>query len=170
MATARYRRLWDRVIFLKTDVKAFFGRVCADGLSDSDITAIVEEYAQRLKKRTEVRTSPLIFLFHHPHMRSLHLPERRGKNSEKQKRMKRRSISSHCVMKSAISIPILKPILTRDSRVLEKLKEEGWAQELETHPSAYLGLKDITGVRVAKSLTDKGTLFVAHPPRSLRTR
>ena len=73
-------------------------------------------------------------------------------------------------MKSAISIPILKPILTRDSRVLEKLKEEGWAQELETHPSAYLGLKDITGVRVAKSLTDKGTLFVAHPPRSLRTR
>jgi len=46
--------LWDHTVFLKTDVKAFFGRVCADGLSDSDIETIVEEYVKRLAKRNEV--------------------------------------------------------------------------------------------------------------------
>ena len=40
---------------------------------------------------------------------------------------------------------------------MEKLKGEGWAEELEQHPTAYAALKDITGVRVAKPLTDRGT-------------
>lgn len=39
--------------------------------------------------------------------------------------------------------------------MIEKLKEEGWAEELGRHPSAYAALKDITGVRVAKPLTDR---------------
>lgn len=47
-------------------------------------------------------------------------------------------------------------ILSCHFRVIEKLKGEGWATELEQHPSAYAALKDITGVRVAKTLTDRG--------------
>ena len=49
-------------------------------------------------------------------------------------------------------------------RVLEKLKEEGWAKELEKHPFTYVGLMGVTGVRVAKPLTDAGTSFVGHSP------
>jgi len=71
--------------------------------------------------------------------------------------MKQRSDSSCCVTKSATAIPILEFVLTSDFRVVEKLKGEGWADELEKNPSAYAALKDITGVRVAKTLTDKGT-------------
>lgn len=66
-------------------------------------------------------------------------------------------------------IPILELILTCDSRVVEKLREEGWAEELETHPSAYAGLKEITGVRVAKPLTDKGASFLGRPSHPLTT-
>jgi hypothetical protein len=47
--------MWNRQVFLKTDVKTFFGRVCADGLSDSDIAAIIEEYTKRLAQRKQVR-------------------------------------------------------------------------------------------------------------------
>ena len=53
-------------------------------------------------------------------------------------------------------IPVLERMLTCDSRVIEKLKGEGWAKELEQHPATYAALKDITGVRVAKTLTDRG--------------
>lgn len=84
--------------------------------------------------------------------------------------MKQRNNSSRYVTRSALFIPTLKHILTRDPRVVEKLKEEGWSEELETHPSAYAGLKDITGVRVAKPLTNKSASFVGHPRRSLTTR
>lgn len=92
-------------------------------------------------------------------MRSLLLPERRGKSYEKLKKTKRRSDSSHYVTRSMMIIPVPERMLIRDSRVIEKLKEEGWAEELEKHPSAYAALKDITGVRVAKTLTDKGRSF-----------
>jgi len=61
-----------------------------------------------------------------------------------------------------MSIPVLEHVLTRGFRVLEKLKGEGWAEELEQHPAAYAALKDITGVRVAKTLTDRGTLSTGH--------
>lgn len=46
--------MWDHTIHLKTDLKTFFGRVFADGLSDSGIAAVVEEYVKRLAKRNEV--------------------------------------------------------------------------------------------------------------------
>ena len=48
------------------------------------------------------------------------------------------------------------------TRVIEKLKEEGWAAELEQHPGAYATLKDMTGVRVAKTLTDRGSSLTNH--------
>jgi hypothetical protein len=54
-------------------------------------------------------------------------------------------------------IHVLERVLTCHFRVLEKVKGEGWAEELEQHPSAYAALRDVTGVRVAKPLTDKGT-------------
>ena len=60
-------------------------------------------------------------------------------------------------------ILVPEPMLTHDQRVVEKLKEEGWAEELEQHPSAYAALKDITGVRVAKPLTDRSTPLWGHP-------
>jgi hypothetical protein len=153
----------DRIItiFLKSDVKAFFGRVCADGLSDSDIAAIVDKFVERLKKRNEVCARPSE-IFVSSHVRSLLLLEKHGKSNEKRKKMKLRNNSNHYVTRSAMLVPISERILTHDSRVVGKLKEEGWAQELETHPSAYAGLKEITGVRVAKPLTDKGTSFVGH--------
>ena len=53
-------------------------------------------------------------------------------------------------------IPVPERVLTCDFRVIEKLKGEGWAEELEQHPTAYAALRDITGVRVAKTLTDRG--------------
>lgn len=59
--------------------------------------------------------------------------------------------------------------LTRDSRVVEKLKEDGWAEELENHPAAYAALKDITGVRVAKPLTDRSGFFVYCAQLTLKT-
>ena len=56
------------------------------------------------------------------------------------------------------------------SRVIGKLKEEGWAKELEKNPLAYAGLMGVAGVRVAKPLTDGGTSFVGHSPHRLMTR
>lgn len=61
-----------------------------------------------------------------------------------------------------MSVPILKHVLTRGFRVIEKLKGEGWAEELERHPAAYAALKDLTGVRVAKTLTDRGMSSTGH--------
>jgi len=61
-----------------------------------------------------------------------------------------------------MSIPVLEHVLTRCFRVTEKLKEEGWAEELERHPAAYAALKDLTGVRVAKTLTDRGMSSTGH--------
>lgn len=96
--------------------------------------------------------------------------ERLGKSYGKQKKTKRRNNSSHYVTRSAFLIPAPeRRILTRRPRVVEKLKEEGWAEELETHPSAYAGLKDITGVRVAKPLTERSTSSVCHSKHSLTT-
>jgi len=59
-------------------------------------------------------------------------------------------------------IPVLERVLTRDFRVIEKLKGEGWTEELEQHPTAYAALKDITGVRVAKTLTDRGVSLTGY--------
>lgn len=160
--------MWDRAIFLRADVKAFFGRVCADGLSDSDVAAIVDQYSQRLTKRSEVCLH-FLYIAASPHMRSLLLPERCGRSCERRKKTKQRSDSRHCVTRSMTFTPIPERMLTRGSRVVEKLKGEGWAEELEMHPSAYAALKDITGVRVAKPLTDKSTAFVDHPRHSLTT-
>jgi len=70
---------------------------------------------------------------------NLLLLEKSGKGNEKQKKDEAKE-----QLKSQ-----------RYERVVEKLKEEGWAEELATHPSAYAGLKEMTGVRVAKPLTDK---------------
>lgn len=67
-------------------------------------------------------------------------------------------------------IPVLERMLTCDSRVIEKLKEEGWTEELEQHPTAYAALKDITGVRVAKTLTDRGASLTGYLRHSLTTR
>ena len=91
------------------------------------------------------------------HMGSLLLLARLGKTYKRRKEMKQRSDSNRCVTRSAIFVPILERVLTCDFRVMEKLKGEGWAEELEQHPTAYAALKDITGVRVAKPLTDRGT-------------
>ena len=83
--------------------------------------------------------------------------ERVGKINKRQKKTKQKSALSRCVMRSATFIPVPECVLTHDFRVIEKLKGEGWAEELEQHPSAYAALKDTTGVRVAKPLTDRGT-------------
>lgn len=61
--------------------------------------------------------------------------------------------------------PVSEPMLTRGYRVIEKLKEEGWAEELEKHPSTYMRLKGVTGIRIARPLSDKGAHLV---DRSLR--
>jgi hypothetical protein len=58
---------------LKTDVKTFFERVNADGLSDDDIAAIVEEYAKRLTRRKEVCLH-LVYISFPSHVHSLLLP------------------------------------------------------------------------------------------------
>ena len=151
--------MWDHAVFLRSDVKMFFGRVCADGLSDDDIKTVVEEYAKRLTKRNEV-------CFHFAcitppsHMSSLLLLARVGKAYKRQKETKQRSDSSRCVTRSVMFILVLERMLTCDFRVIEKLKGEGWAEELDQHPSAYAALKDITGVRVAKTLTDRGMSLI----------
>ena len=148
--------MWERQVFLRSDVKTFFGRVCADGLSDSDIAAIVEEYTKRLAQRKQVRPY-FIYIYPSSHMRSLLLPVRFGKSCWRQNKRKQRNGSSRYVTRSMVFIHILKRALTSAIRVIEKLKKEGWAEELEQYPSAYVALKDITGVRVAKTLTDRGT-------------
>lgn len=104
------------------------------------------------------------------HMCSLLLPGNYGKHGEKRKKIKRRNASSHYVAKSMVTTPILEHVLSRDCRVIEKLREEGWAEELENYPSAYEGLRDFTGVRVVKPLTDKGMSFVRHLRHSLTVR
>ena len=105
-----------------------------------------------------------------PHMCSLLLPGNYGKHNEKRRKMKRRNASSHYVAKSMMTIPVLEYVLNRDCRVIEKLKEEGWAEELENHPSTYEGLRNFTGVRVVKPLTDKGMSFARYLRHSLTTR
>lgn len=45
------------------------------------------------------------------------------------------------------------------SRILARLEDEGWGHELRTYPQLYDGLKDQPGVKVSKSLTDKGTFI-----------
>ncbi|KAF9642721.1 hypothetical protein BDM02DRAFT_3176536 [Thelephora ganbajun] len=119
---SRYRRLWDHTVFLRTDVKTFFGRVCVDGLSDGDIAAIVEEYVKRLTKRNEFAAAGEVW-------EDLQEAEK----DEAKERLKS----------------------LRYEKVIEKVKEEGWAKELEQHPSTYAALKDVAGVRVAKPLTDR---------------
>ena len=64
---------------------------------------------------------------------------------------------------------VLGHMLTRGFRVIEKLKEEGWGPELEQHPIAYAALKDMTGVRVAKTLTDRGLLLTYYLRHLLTT-
>jgi len=45
-------------------------------------------------------------------------------------------------------------------RILERLDEdEGWGWELRTYPQSYSGLGDQPGVKISKSLTDKGTFI-----------
>jgi hypothetical protein len=45
-------------------------------------------------------------------------------------------------------------------RVLEKLFEEGWGDELSEHLQSYCGLDGVAGVRISKPLTEKGrTVF-----------
>ena len=64
-------------------------------------------------------------------------------------------------------MPVLECVLTCNTRVIEKLKGEGWAEELEQHPFTYEALRDIAGVRVAKTLTDRGMLLTGHLPHFL---
>ena len=44
-------------------------------------------------------------------------------------------------------------------RILERLGDEGWGYELRTYPQSYNGLGDQPGVKISKSLTDKGTFI-----------
>ena len=44
------------------------------------------------------------------------------------------------------------------SRILARLEDEGWADELNTYPSVYDGLRNQPGVGMSKALTDKGAL------------
>ena len=83
--------------------------------------------------------------------------------------MKQRSGSSHCATRSKTFIPVPERVLTCKFRVIEKLKGEGWAEELEQHPSAYAALREIAGVRVAKTLTDRSTSSAGLPRRLLTT-
>lgn len=153
---------------MRSDVKAFFERVCVDGLSDSDIATVIEEYVKRLAKRNEVCRC-FIYLASSPHARSLLLLAKLGKICKRQKKTKQRNGLSPCVTRSTTFTSVLERVLIRDFRVIEKLKGEGWAEELEQHPVAYAALKDITGVRVAKTLTDRGTSFTGHPRHLLTT-
>jgi len=41
-------------------------------------------------------------------------------------------------------------------RVLEKLFEEGWGDELSENLQSYCGLDEVTGVGISKPLTEKG--------------
>jgi len=41
-------------------------------------------------------------------------------------------------------------------RILERLGDEGWGNELRSYPQSYNCLGDQPGVKVSKSLTDKG--------------
>jgi len=102
-------------------------------------------------------------------MRSLLLLAIIGKTFKRQKKKKQRNDSSHYVTRSMVSIPVLERVLIYEFRVIEKLKGEGWAEELEQHPSAYAALKDTTGVRVAKPLTDRGTSLTDHLRHLLTT-
>jgi len=83
--------------------------------------------------------------------------------------MRRRSDSSRCVTRSTAFIPAPEHVLTWEFRVIEKLKGEGWAEELEQHPSAYSALRDIAGVRVAKTLTDRSASLTGLPQYLLTT-
>ena len=83
--------------------------------------------------------------------------------------MRQRSDSSRCVTRSIMSISAPERALTWEFRVIEKLKEEGWAEELEQHPSAYSALREIAGVRVAKTLTDRSTSSMGLPQHLLIT-
>jgi len=103
-------------------------------------------------------------------MGSLLLLARFGKTYKRRKEMKQRSDSSRRVTKSCGNHLVLGRLLTHGFRVMEKLKGEGWAEELEQHPTAYAALKDITGVRVAKPLTDRGTSLTGDLRHLLTTR
>ena len=48
------------------------------------------------------------------------------------------------------------PIDRQVSRVLEKLFEEGWGDELSEHLQSYCGLDEVTGVGISKPLSEKG--------------
>jgi len=84
--------------------------------------------------------------------------------------MRQRNDSSRCVTKSTTLIPAPERALTQEFRVIEKLKGEGWAEELEQHPSAYSALREIAGVRVAKTLTDRSASLTGLPQHLLTTR
>ena len=45
------------------------------------------------------------------------------------------------------------------SRILERLEDEGWGYELNTHPQFYSDLGDQPGVKISKTLTDRGTFI-----------
>lgn len=117
-----YRSSWDPVVFLRADVKAFFGRVCADGISESDFTAIIDEFSRRRTKRNEFAAAGQQWE-----------ARREAEKDEAKERIKSQ----------------------RYEKVIEKLKEEGWAEELEKHPSTYARLKNVPGVRITRPLSDK---------------
>jgi hypothetical protein len=48
------------------------------------------------------------------------------------------------------------PMITGFDRVLEKLFEEGWGDELSEHLQSYRGLDEVTGVGISKPLSEKG--------------
>lgn len=52
-------------------------------------------------------------------------------------------------------------------RILERLEDEGWGDELRTHPQSYNCLGDQPGVKISKSLTDKG-MFICLQVTTLR--
>ena len=47
------------------------------------------------------------------------------------------------------------------SRILARLEDEGWGNELRAYPQVYDGLRHQPGVGMSKALTDKGA--VVHP-------
>jgi len=83
--------------------------------------------------------------------------------------MKQRNGSRRCATKSIMFISAPERVLTWEFRVIEKLKGEGWAEELERHPSAYAALREIAGVRVAKTLTDRSMSLTGLPRHLLTT-
>ena len=54
------------------------------------------------------------------------------------------------------------------SRILARLEDEGWGNEIRAYPQVYDGLRYQPGVGMSKALTDKGALV--HPRVSYSSR